>query len=101
MKAYIYLIQDDHNFKVGYSTNPKNRLKSYRTHNTNIRMLGIYPVESKNIENYMHTELLKNGYKRAFDKNRKKLSKEWFEGTITSFEFQKLLDNFLNKRISK
>lgn len=99
MINYIYLIQDDSNFKVGYSKDPKRRFRAYVTHNTNIRMLGIYPVESKDIEKLIHMELLKNNYRRAFDKKRKKLSKEWFEGSITSFEFQKILDNFLKRRV--
>ena len=40
MKQYLYLIESHDTFKVGYTKNINRRLKEYKTHNPEYKMIG-------------------------------------------------------------
>jgi len=51
----VYLIESGGLIKIGYSSNFKSRIKSYKTHNSNLNILGVFQTEKAfNIESRLH-----------------------------------------------
>lgn len=91
MKNYLYLVTSNNRFKVGITSNPKKRNYQYKAHNLDYKFEGIFEVKNKNIEKYIHWNLLKIGYKRC------KNYKEWFEGTYSLFLLKNDIEDYNNK----
>ena len=46
-KQYLYLIEDDNRFKIGYSKNPKKRYLDYKLHNPTFVFKGIFQIQGE------------------------------------------------------
>lgn len=90
-KHSIYLLIDEDKFKVGYSQNPFQRAKQYKTHNCDATITAVFYVNSKDVENSVHMELLKRGYKSTGQP-------DWFWGTLSGNELQEILNILDYKR---
>lgn len=74
----IYAIQDETNLriKIGFSRNPKGRVRALRTASPNrLRMLGLIEGDA-GVERQVHRDL-----------QRHRLGGEWFEGTPEVAEY--------------
>lgn len=76
----IYLIESNNSFKIGYSSNLDNRLKSYYTMCPNAKILAVAFFNTKDSRKLEKTirDLVK------YDVNGKTISQEWFEGCTTA-----------------
>lgn len=66
MEGYVYLIQQDCYYKIGFSKNLFNRTKQYNTHNANYSLL-YYIKGGRDLEKELHRRFKKYNY-----------SLEWF-----------------------
>ena len=65
----VYLIESGGLIKIGYSSNFEKRFKSYKTHNLNLNILGVFQTEKAfQIESKLHKK-----YKEF------KVNGEWFD----------------------
>jgi hypothetical protein len=87
MSCYLYLLKTAEAFKVGYTTNPKNRWKVYKTHNPSQTLEGLVEVVHKKVEKAVHVSILRQGY-RKFPQQR-----EWFLGSLALEDFTKLVED--------
>ncbi len=94
MKHYLYLIKtsDKSKFKIGYTSNPKKRYKTYKTHNPDFIFECYYEVPSKKHETMVHNQLKVKHYDKIQILNG---WQEWFEGEITNKEFKDLIDEVI------
>ena len=62
-KHYLYLLvnEEQNIWKLGYTTNPRQRLKSYITHNPLIKVIGIFDIPNKDYERKVNKELSHKG----------------------------------------
>ena len=68
-KDYLYIIESNAGFKVGYTTNIESRIKNYKTYLSDFDVVFVHNGDDCfEIESYMHE------YFRS-----KKISGEWFE----------------------
>jgi hypothetical protein len=92
-KHYIYLVKNSNHtkFKLGrtFTSNPRNRLKNYITHNPDVKIEGFWEVPNEKFEKFVFVEVIKLG----FLKDNTKHQKEWFWGNIFKFE----VENIINK----
>lgn len=75
----IYLIKSGDYYKVGYTSNFMIRLRAYVTHNPNLKVLGMVKIYSKTkrqLENAVHNEIEKMGYKFY---SQYGITTEWFK----------------------
>jgi hypothetical protein len=102
MKHYLYLVKQKNNlsFKVGYTTNPRQRYHQYKTHSLDVEIICYREIPDKKLEKLAEYELLKDNFKKC---NSKQFT-EWFEGSIDYLYFQSLVNrlilnhnNFINK----
>lgn len=89
-KKYLYLIEDNGTFKIGYTTNILKRRQSYITHNSDIDITSYMEVSDKSLEGTVQMELVKKRYKRI---NKS----EWFEGTFSPLLFKEIVTYYNNR----
>ena len=91
-KHYVYLVEtkDSNRFKVGRTSqqDPRQRLRSYISHNPDTRILGFWNIPSPNIEKSIYYALIKAGFKPVQVKGQK----EWFTGTMTERIMSKIVE---------
>lgn len=98
MAYYLYLVRqkDNSKFKIGYTTNPKQRYHHYKTHSLDVEIICYKEIPDKKLEKLVEYELLKNNFKKCISKQYT----EWFEGYIDYTYFNTLLDKVISSHIS-
>lgn len=96
-KHYIYLVKNEKHtkFKIGrtFTSNPRNRLKKYISHNPDVKIEGFWEVPSEKFEKFVYFELIKLG----FIKDNTKHQREWFFGNIFKFEIDTMLKKLMEQ----
>jgi hypothetical protein len=91
-KQYVYLILDQPLFKIGKTTDIKNRKKTYRCHNPKSQWVAQRLVDDASwIEDALIEELKELGFVPWNS------SKEWFEGTFSYASFHHLVDKVVQR----
>ncbi len=82
---FLYLVQAEDRFKVGYTTTPYKRFSVYKAHNPSFTVVGVYRVPDKSYERRVHWELMRRSYRRCPN------SREWFFGSMTDKELDAIV----------
>jgi len=93
---YLYLVRakDNTKFKIGYTTNPRDRAAQYKTHSLDVEYIAHIAIPDKRYERLCHWALLKDNYKKCTVRG----STEWFDGYIEYPYFFKLVTILSNMR---
>ena len=82
-KSCVYIIESSGLIKIGYSSNFKKRIKSYKTHNKNLNVLCVHETKDAfEIEGKLH---------KKYKENR--VDGEWFD--LSVYDLYNIL-NYLN-----
>ena len=66
-KGFVYVVclnMEESRFKIGFSTNPDLRAKSYKTSNPQCKLIAAFPVKDSRMEKEVHFCLEKAGFNR-------------------------------------